>query len=217
MKRTCEQQLAETQAQLTQAEAERACLRSELDQAQRRLQEQHSQLERQTFRTQLAALSPVLRCERIEFTGEQRLDGYEALGLRLIEPTLGAEHWPEFEFRLACARIESEHFGRHLGLEFPHTTRDTALPGWFHESDDAFGPKFELRFAQPDAMDLDVWQRLTEPDRHFITALIEALPRLLMLTRHSGVELGRDWSQWLESAHSLQRILEQRRPDIVAE
>jgi len=174
-------------------------------------------LELQTFRTQLAALPPVLRCERVEFTGEQRLDGYEALGLRLIEPTLGDQHWPEFEFRLASAQIEAERFGHHLGLEFPHTTRETALPGWFHESDDAFGPKFELRFAQPDAMDLDVWQRLTAPDRHFIEALIDALPRLLTRARRSGVELGRDWSQWLESAHSLQRILQQRRPDIAGD
>jgi len=126
----------------------------------------------------LAILPPVVRFDHIKLKNNQINPGYEHLWFELDNLSFGQQHWAQFEFRLACANTTTQ-FGSDPRLEFPENTGQAPLPSWFIESNDEHGNKLELRFAQPEAMDISVWNQLGEADRHFIRALINALPNLL--------------------------------------
>ncbi|SDW03778.1 hypothetical protein [Nitrosomonas communis] len=63
-----------------------------------------------------------------------------------------------------------------------------------------------MRFAQPDAMDMAVWWRLTEHDRTFLAALIKRLPFILDTVQNSDEKLQRPWAEWNKMGAEIQRI-----------
>jgi hypothetical protein len=109
----------------------------------------------------LDSFAPTLRYDAVRLKREQVNPDYEHLWLGFDNLSLGSQRWAAFEFRLSCANVRPNHFGAHPKLEFPQAQGQTPLEAWFEESYDDFGPKMELRFAMPDAMDIGVWQRLT--------------------------------------------------------
>ncbi|MCK2086871.1 hypothetical protein MXC99_01515 [Thauera aromatica] len=172
-----------------------------------RLQAALAQLPRQ-----LAALPPALRFDRITLRNNQTNPDYEHLWLVLDNLSLGTQRWPQFEFRLSCANVGPRRFGTHPKLEFPQHVGQAPLPGWFDESYDDHGAKLELRFALPDAMDVQIWNRLGPPDHHFLRALIDALPTLLATLQTSGAQISRAWQDWFKLADDSRRILALRAP-----
>ena len=157
--------------------------------------------------TVIQQLPPTLRLDQVKLQREQVNPDYEHLWLHFENLTFNGKRWPEFEFRLSCANVRPKHFGMYPKLEFPQHTGQAPFEAWFEEAYDDFGAKLELRFALPDAMDLAVWQRLSESDHAFIFALISRLPTLFDRLQSTGTNLKRPWADWLAMAQEVQRIL----------
>lgn len=160
-----------------------------------------------------AALAPaasVPRWDRLSLEHEQINPDYEHLALRLAPVTFAEQSWPHWDIRLSCANVGPGRFGAHPKLEFPemHGAMDghNPLRGWFPEVHNDFGASLELRFALPDAMDINLWQTLPAPDQALITALIARLPALLDQLERSGAQIARPWSDWQRLVADIQRI-----------
>lgn len=176
--------------------------------------EEQTDLQPETFRAGLEKLSqilqkfpPTLRYDHVQLKREQVNPDYEHLWFHFDNLSFDGKHWPEFEFRLACANVQPDRFGFHPKLEFPEEGGKTPFEAWFVESSDDFGAKLELRFAQPDAMDMNVWRRLTKHDRTFLAALINRLPAILGTLQSLDIQLKRPWADWSKTARELQRII----------
>jgi chemotaxis protein histidine kinase CheA len=147
------------------------------------------------------------RFDQVSVKRSQVNPDYEHLWLRFENITLGGQRWPEFEFRLSCAGIRPGYFGDYPKLEFPAGIAEAVLGSWFIESYDDFGAKLELRFAQPQSMDMAIWRRLSSQDQAFISSLVEALPFALMHLQHTRTPLARAWEDWISMAAGVARIL----------
>ncbi len=91
------------------------------------------------------------------------------------------------------------------------------LKSWFDNSNDPEDPRLELRFALPDAMDLDVWHKLSDTDAEFIRMLVQHLPLMLDDLHNSDLSLNRSWDQWLSLSNDVKEILQLRAAPIEAE
>lgn len=154
---------------------------------------------------------PILRYDQLTLKRSQVNPDYEHLWLNLDNLTFGDKHLPAFNFRLSCANVGPNRFGGYPKLEFPETTESCIFEGWFIESYDDFGGKLELRFALPKAMDIEVWQRLSDNDRDFLFALLMSLPNMLGILQNSTTQIKRPWADWLNMVKDMQAILEQQR------
>ncbi|MEX0740635.1 MAG: hypothetical protein WD071_14950 [Pseudohongiella sp.] len=162
------------------------------------------------FKDILVGLPATYRFDSLSLKHEQVNPGYEHLWLRCEHVAYGNKSWPAFEFRLACANVTPDSFGTDPRLEIPQETETSPLTGWFAESSDNFGAKLELRFALPNAMDVEVWHQLPEVDQAFMSALISRLPAMLEILRTAGTTLQRPWGQWIDMARELARIFAER-------
>lgn len=146
------------------------------------------------------------RFETLVLRREQVNADYEHLAFRLGNLSLGKQRWPVFEFRLSCANVGPQDFGRFPKLEFPQDTGQAPFDSWFAEAQDDFGAKLELRFG-PDAMDLAVWRKLSAHDRQFVDGLVRLLPTWLNALRQDGQVLKRPWDEWLAAARTIQQLM----------
>lgn len=162
------------------------------------------------FREILDAFPATFRFDSLSLKHEQVNPGYEHLWLRCENASYGSQHWPVFEFRLACANVTPDSFGNDPKLEFPQANDASPLSGWFAESQDNFGAKLELRFALPDAMDVEVWKRLPLADQQFIAALMNRLPAMLQTLQQLQPSLQRPWAQWITMSRDMARIFTQQ-------
>jgi hypothetical protein len=153
------------------------------------------------------ALPPTVRYDQISLKRAQVSPDYEHLWVCCSKLSFGKQHYPEFEFRLSCANVRPDRFGSHPKLEFPQDVSQAPLPGWFVESYDDFGAKLELRFAQPDAMDMAVWQQLPADDKKFVQALVQRISAMLLSLQDAAPPLKRAWADWQQLAQDMQRIL----------
>ena len=145
-----------------------------------------------------------MRYDALVFEQERVYPGYEHLALAIEGLSWQGRVYPHFSFRLGCANISDTQFGSDPKLEFPQA-EDTPLGNWFAESEDEFGQKLELRFALPDAMDIQVWQQLAS-DQVFIVTLLSHLPT--MMTQLSpDLALQHDLAQWQSLVINMQAIL----------
>lgn len=175
--------------------------------------EKHADIQPEAFRTGLEKFNQILqkfpstlRYDQIQLKREQINPGYEHLWFHFDNFSFGGKRWPEFEFRLACANVQPDQFGSHPKLEFPEAGSKVLLKNWFVDSHDDFGPKLELRFAQPDAMDMGIWWRLTDQDRSFLAILVKRLPFILRALQTTGTQLDRPWADWSKLVSEVQRI-----------
>lgn len=157
----------------------------------------------------LQALPQRLRFDSVTLKNNHVVPGYEHLWLVLENLSWGQQTWTRFEFRVACANTETS-FGTDPKLEFPQPTGASPLTSWFVESNDEYGDKLELRFAQPDAMDLSVWGQLSAADHDFLCALMGSIPAMLTALQNAKVSIDRKWQDWEQLVHATQHILNLR-------
>ncbi len=154
------------------------------------------------------AVSPVLlRYDHVHLKQNFVNPSYEHLWLQVEGLTFAGRRLPHFEFRIACASLDSESFGTYSKLEFPSEFSHIAFQNAFDESHDDYGPKLEMRFALPEAIDMAIWERLSDQDQWFLRALIEGLRVMLEDLAHSDTQIARPWLDWLGVAGHMQRIL----------
>jgi hypothetical protein len=136
--------------------------------------------------------------------------GYENLVISLANLSYQGVVYPSFDFRIACANVSEQQFGSDPKLEFPETDKAMPLKHWFAESSDDWGDKLELRFALPDAMDLQVWNALSD-DQAFIRTLTQVLPTMLAsFEAQALVNPQRQWQDWQQLIANVQRIMQQQ-------
>lgn len=157
----------------------------------------------------LESLACVLRYDRILLKEEEEVPHYACLWIRLEHISFGKKFWPEWEFRLSSAD-PAGGIDQNPRVEFPENYGQTPLTSWFEESENHNGSKLELRFAKPEAMDLDVWNRLAKEDQLLISALLERLPSMLTLLQTTFPTLSRPWEEWITVAKQLHTILQLR-------
>lgn len=149
-----------------------------------------------------------LHYDKAKLKREQVNPDYEHLWFEFGNLSFQGESWPHFEFRLSCAHVRPDYFGGFPKLEFPAEGSQAPFEGWFVEARDDFGDKLELRFSLPDkALDLAVWERVTEHDRAFMKALVAELPRILATLRQSGIKIRRPWEDWTKMAVEMMPIV----------
>jgi hypothetical protein len=158
----------------------------------------------QTLAAVLDKLPKVLRFDRVSLKQQHHTPDYDHLWIVIEGLAIDGKTYDPFEFRLACANTRPT-FGAHPRLEFPPPQGATPWRNWFAEFQDEFGQKCELRFALPNAMDLNVWQTLGE-DREWLTQLIQALPFLIDCLAEEQVEWKRPVSDWQALAQHIQAI-----------
>ena len=158
----------------------------------------------------LQKLPVTVRYDQIELKREQVNPDYEHIWFRFNNLSLGDKRWPQFEFRLSCAHVRPHQFGDYPKLEFPEEGSQAPFESWFIESRDDFGNKLELRFEQPDELDMATWQRLTAQDHAFIAALTNQLSAMLASLKAAGLRLKRPWEDWINMTKEMQRILVSR-------
>lgn len=154
------------------------------------------------------SFASVLRYDGVTLVEEVHHPQYEHLEMQCHGVYHRGVWWPQVTFRLACAAITPESFGQHPRIQFPQGNGQDILTSWFAETTDALGPRLELRFAEPDAMDMHVWACLAEEDQDLVRQWVQHLPRMLELARDAGASILRPWEDWLVVAQSMGRILE---------
>lgn len=153
----------------------------------------------------LANWPKVLRYDDIQLRETLRIDGYQGLEISLTNPQLGERRWSDLDYRLATMDEPGQTFGQNPRLEFPESAR-SALQSWFAESEDDRGPRLELRFALPDAMDTRVWNALAGDDCQLIAALLVNLAAQLEDLRQAS-PANQPWQDWQALAESIKTIL----------
>lgn len=161
----------------------------------------------QNFLQIMEQISHLLRYDQAKLLSTETNQGYEHLWFRLDNLSYQGQHYEQFDFRLACAIVKPGVFGEHPRFEFPKAEATTPLNSWFAESHDEFGPKLELRFAAPDAMDINVWKKLSHADQQFLRALFMQLDNILHQQEHLGEAAGRDWNEWRQTHQTILQIL----------
>lgn len=153
----------------------------------------------------LASLPALLRVDDVNLHNVQVNPDYEHLWLELVNPTWGNEQLETWHLRLSTAGVTPTQFGAYPKLEIPAQPTPW-LENWYAESQDDHGSKWELRFAQPDTLDMGAWQQLTPRDQTLLTQVLEQLPMLLNHLQEQGQEPGRGWQSWHQLVSDMQRI-----------
>jgi hypothetical protein len=144
----------------------------------------------------LRGLPPVFRHDGVRLKREKVNPDYEHLWLVFEGAAFGAQPMPGFEMRLGAAQTQLAGFSHLPKLEFPlGANGKPPFEGWFEESRDDFGPKFELRAdLKREMFDLGVWARVPKTTQAMLLSLIAAQPSILEAIEHQGSRLSRPWS-----------------------
>ncbi|WP_110648653.1 hypothetical protein [Salinicola peritrichatus] len=158
-----------------------------------------------TLQEALDNLPPMLRFDQVTLRNAQVNPDYEHLWLDLEHAGWGNERRETWSLRFSCANVGLDQFGTHPKLEIPEQSGQW-LESWFEESRDDFGPKWELRFALPDAMDIGVWNKLSEHDQILMVNILQQLPTMLEHLQGQDVVLARNWQEWHQLVDDTLRI-----------
>jgi hypothetical protein len=146
----------------------------------------------------LHALPPVFRHDGVRLKREKVNPDYEHLWLVFEGAAFGAQPMPGFEMRLGAAQISPGGFSHLPKLEFPlGVDGKPPFEGWFEESRDDYGPKFELRAdLNRQAFDVGVWSRTPKNSQSMLLSLIASLPAALDCLEAQRSRLSRPMSDW---------------------
>ena len=119
---------------------------------------------------------------------------------------------PGFEMRLGAAQISPGGFSHLPKLEFPlGVDGKPPFEGWFEESRDDYGPKFELRAdLNRRAFDLGVWSKVPKSSQVMLLSLIAGLPSAIQLCESKAINLSRPWSDWAQLSSRMIEVIRER-------
>lgn len=177
--------------------------------AQQQLEQPRGFLSRFTNGSKQPVLAQKLVYSAVQLRHEQVNKDYEHLNILLKDAIFGEQYSPEWRFRLSCAAVSTEDFGKQPKLEIPEQS-DQLLQNWFSESENEYGRKLELRFALPNAMDTGVWKQINHTDQTLLNDLLIQLPQILSSLEEKHNLSSRPWADWQTLVTDMQRIHRQK-------
>jgi len=153
----------------------------------------------------LRAWPSLLRYDSIKLIDTVNTSEYQALDFLIENLEIGSQNIKTFCYRLSSVNEPDKAFGQYPRLEFNEDTKGS-FENWFIESDDERGKRLELRFADPNQMDIGVWRRVSDRDRLLIVAIISKLPEKLKSLRVTH-ENHAKWEDWINIANMMKAIL----------
>lgn len=135
--------------------------------------------------------------------------GYSYIEIQLDNISIGARTWPTLTFRIATSDKRGERFGTHPRLEFNKATSGH-LEYWQYVFAANGAAQLELRFASPNEMDTDIWQKIPMNDKLLITGIISTLTQQLSNLQELPMLNNPDWGAWAQVATLMREILKSR-------
>jgi hypothetical protein len=164
------------------------------------------------LRQQLDACPKVWRYGTVSLKHAFSNVDYEHLWLTLDEAEYENRHWHPFQFRLGAIDLQRGGFSAHPKLEFPKQEGGLQqFEGWYPESRDDFGDKFELRLDLARAvLDEQVWNRLSPADKTQMFMLAATLADMVRAIPQSQRNFARPIEHWIRFAEATLRVIEQQ-------
>lgn len=157
-------------------------------------------------RTKVSKLPQILRYDNVQLEGNFSEQHYTNISITLENVSIGKRSSKWFKYKLATVDDLSSDRGQNPRLEFPDSTRDI-FENWFAETTDHRGDRLELRFAQPNLMDLNIWNKLSPADHILITSIIRFLPDQLFSLQKQCNSSEIEWPVFYRISFDLKRIL----------
>ncbi|WP_207870427.1 hypothetical protein [Pseudomonas sp. 51_B] len=145
------------------------------------------------------------RYDAIELKESVHTDEYQALDISISNLEVDSSLIASFTYRISSVNEPGKHFGQFPRLEFGESTTN-CFDNWFKETSDHRGNRLELRFADPDQMDIGVWKKLSQRDQLLIVANISILPEALKKLKDQG-NIGLDLDAWEKLSAKVKKIL----------
>lgn len=123
--------------------------------------------------TRLKNWPPVARYDTLDLLGSIQTGLYQRVEIRIMNMVAGNYYWPYVYYNVATVESTENTFGMNPRLEFPESSPCT-LDTWYPEVVDQRGARCELRFAQPNAVDVGAWNVMSDRDQVLIAALLSS-------------------------------------------
>ncbi|WP_263226607.1 hypothetical protein [Pseudomonas alabamensis] len=179
-------------------------------------------IDRAPLKKGLSALSKVLsewptilRFDEVKLSDTFQINDYQRVGMTLTNLSLGQYFWPSIEYRIATVDPTAK-FGENPRLEFLESS-NVVFENWTAEHDEIRGARLELRFAEPAALDTDIWNQFSQKDKILVVGIINTLPsQMTRLQKDHPTDLS-NWENWIELGARIKAILQKyyilQRPD----
>jgi hypothetical protein len=156
----------------------------------------------------IQALPNMFRFDRIELKSEYVSDDYESLSLEFFNVSFENFKCDKFDLRFAASLVDGDHFSRFPKIEIPLVDGvEKPFDSWYPESEDEFGPKFEVRFALDNhSFDLKVWDKLSAQDKSLLTVILLYLPAYLDKLNGRVALNARPWATWMDFAEETSEV-----------
>lgn len=166
----------------------------------------------ESLKEQFGLLPPSWRYDKLRLKREQVNPDYEHLWLVMENAQFGDRRWSSFEFRVGASLVKPGAFSVHPKLEFPQgEDGQKQFEKWFAETQDDFGPKFELRFElNSQAMDLSAWKALSPSDQAQLLSIVGHLPSALAMLENGDARISRAWNDWQRLVAGMIKVMKSR-------
>ena len=150
-----------------------------------------------------------LRYDQVLLKSELQHIDYEHLWLEIRGIQLGNQFIPRIEMRLGAANLDPQGFSRYPKFEFPLVDEQKPFESWYSESEDSFGPKYELRFdLNKKNLDFATLKKLSLTDQNLAINLIQLAPQFLSELMAAKVSINRPWLNWIGLAREVIETLD---------
>lgn len=159
-----------------------------------------------SLKTSLEKWPTVLRFDAVKKGKVFHGESYHSFELLLDNLSYGKKQHRRFSYKIATVDEPDATFGQNPRLEFDQNTSDL-FDGWYAESTDHRGPRLELRFARPNAMDTNVWNKISDNDKVLIAGLVGMTPSRIKELSESIPSQSSRWKDWLSLADDIKSTL----------
>lgn len=148
----------------------------------------------------------ILRYDQVSLEDSTDFDNYNALNICLHNALIGNKVIEKFPYTMATTYTSEELTQEHPRLEFSELGQHL-IENWYAETQDDRGARLELRFAHPNAMDIEVWHKLSEKDQILVATILSGAERQLSELEITPELSKLDTAAWHEVARTMRKAL----------
>lgn len=147
-----------------------------------------------------------LRYDNVSLENSTDFDNYNALDISLHNALIGDKVIEQFRYTIATTYTDTELLQEHPRLEFSESCKDL-LEHWYPETQDDRGARLELRFAYPNALDIEVWNKLSALDQVLVATLLSGIERQLSDLKIMPELSKLDTAAWHDVGNTMRKAL----------